>query len=173
MKSSTVQVMETTSVMDDALYFFWAFSAPLASILIGIGMLLYVGSKGSRIAFFGIGVFLLFLFLGFFLHAPGLIVPHYPPLFGVSGGLILIFFLATLWFWAKKRTTLEDSAKTATDYQLVSYVFFLLATWYLCGTFSALFKWSLVRSPVDIMIFLVLGWLFLFIGHYKAAQAKI
>ena len=103
------------------------------------------------------------------MHAPGMTVPHYPPLFGVSGGLVLVFFLAILWFWGKKRTTLE---KTVADFQLVSYVFFLLATWYLCGTFSVLFKKSLVRSPVDIMIFLVLGWLFLLLSHYKIAQSN-
>ena len=167
---SKVQISEITGVMDKVVYFLWAFSAPIASILAGIGVLLYVQAKGSRIVLFAIGIFLVFLFAGFFLRAPGLTVPHYPPLFGLIGGLILVLFLGVLWFWAKKRATLEGLAKTAAEFKLVSYVFFLLATWQLCGTFSALFKRSDLRSPIDIMIYLLLGWLFLFLGHYKAAK---
>lgn len=170
-KSSPAQILETANAMDVVIYFFWAFSAPLASILTGVGMLLYIRSKRSHIALYAIGVFLAFFFLGFLLHAPGLIVPHYPPLYGVSGGLILILFLAILWLWGKKQKTLEGPGKTAAEYQLVSYVFFLLATWYLCGTFSAIFKLSRVLSPIDIIIFLVLGWLFLFLSHYKSISS--
>lgn len=170
-KSSPAQILETTNMIDIAAYFFWAFSAALASIIAGVGMLLYIRSKGSHIVLYAIGVFLAFFFLGFLLHAPGLTVPHYPPFYGLGGGLILIFFLAILWLWGKQSKTLEGPVKTAAEYQLVSYVFFLLATWYLCGTFSALFKWTQIRSPIDIMIFLVLGWLFLFLSHFK--QLKI
>lgn len=85
--------------------------------------------------------------------------------------MILILFLAVVWFWAKKRANLKGEASTGADFQLVSYVFFLLATWQLCSTFGSLFKRSKLRSPIDIMIYLVLGWGFLFLGHYKAARA--
>ena len=164
------KMSEMAGVMDYVLYFLWSLSAPIASILMGIGLLLYVQARGSRIALFAIGVFIVFFFAGFYLQKPGLTVPHYSPFFGLSGGLILLFFLGVLWFWAKKRATLVGLAQTAADFQLVSYVFFLLAAWNLCGAFGALFRGSQLRSPVDIMIYLILGWLFLFLSHYKAVQ---
>jgi hypothetical protein len=171
-KSSPAQILETSNVIVITIYFIWAFSAALASIIAGVGMLLYIRSKGSHIALYAIGVFILFFFLGFLLKAPGVTAPHYPPFYGLSGGLILIFFLAILWLWAKQSKTLEGSEKTAAEYKLVSYVFFLLATWYLCGTFSALFKWTVIKSPLDIMIFLVLGWLFLLLSHFKQVKGN-
>jgi hypothetical protein len=168
---SKVQITEITAHGDKIVYFVWSFSAPIASILTGIGILLYVKAKGSRIALFALGIFLVFLFAGFFLLAPDVNIPHYPKFFGITGGLMLVLFLLVMWFWAKKRANLKGLARTGADFHLVSYVFFLLATWYLCGTFSALFKISKIRSPVHIMIFLLLGWVFLFLGHYKYARA--
>ena len=86
-----------------------------------------------------------------------------------------LLVLAILWFWAKKHAILKGPARTAADFQLVSYVFFLIAIWFLCGALSAPFEEALKdllpSSPVAIMAFLVLGWLFLFLSHYKSAQA--
>jgi len=75
------------------MYFIWSFSAPIASILCGIGVLLYAQAKGSRIVLFAIGIFLVFLVAGFFLLAPSVTVTQYPPFFGITGGLILVLFL--------------------------------------------------------------------------------
>jgi len=66
-------------------------------------------------------------------------------------------------------------ARTAADFQLTSYVFFLITAWYLCkalGTpFMKVFEGEPPESPVSIIVYLVLGWLFLFLSHYKSAQA--
>lgn len=75
--------------MDGALFRIRVFSIHLGSILAGVGMLLYVQAKGSRIWLFGIGLFLTLLLINI-LPTPA----HFPPLFGVGGGLILAFFLA-------------------------------------------------------------------------------
>ena len=87
---------------------------------------------------------------------------------------ILVFFLAILWFWAKKWATLEGPVRTASDFQLVGYVFFLIAMWYLCGALARPYQAALagqpLRSPLSIIVYLVLGWLFLFLSHYKSAQ---
>ncbi len=100
---------------------------------------------------------------------------HIPLLFGVGGGLILVFFLAILWFWAKRRAALKGPVRAAADLQLVGYVFLIMAMWYLCGALSWPFQRALAdlppESPVSIIVYLVLGWLFLSLSHYKTAQA--
>jgi len=89
--------------------------------------------------------------------------------------LVLAFFLGILWFWAKKRTILEGPAKTAADFQLTSYVFFLITAWFLCKALGTPYMKALegepLESPVSIIVYLVLGWLFLFLSHWKSAQA--
>ena len=165
-KVSYAQVAQTSGLMDDVIYFVWSFSGAFASILATVGILLYVQAKGSRIALFVIDLAVIWFFAGFYLYAPGVTVPHYSSLYGVSGAIILVFFLAILWLWAKTRTPLEGPAKTAAIFQLVGYEFFLLAAWYLCSYFSTLFKWASITSPVNIIFFIVAGWLFLFLSHY-------
>ena len=166
---SSDQVNETIWAMNSPLFWAWAFSVPLGSILAGIGILLHARSKGSHIWLFGIGVFAVLVV------ANSLRFAHFPPLFGLGGGLILVFFLAMLWLWARKYATLEGAAKTAANFQLVGYVFLLIAMWFLCGILSMPFMKSLSdlppSSPVAIMVYLVLGWLFLFLSHWKSAQA--
>jgi len=163
------QVNKTIWAMNSPLFWAWAFSVPLGSILAGIGILLHARSKGSHIWLFGIGVFAVLVV------ANSLRFAHFPPLFGIGGGLILAFFLAMLWLWARKHATLEGAAKTAANFQLVGYVFLLIAMWFLCGILSMPFMKSLSdlppSSPVAIMVYLVLGWLFLFLSHWKSAQA--
>jgi len=163
------QVNKTIWAMNSPLFWLWAFSVPLGSILAGIGILLHARSKGSHIWLFGIGVFAVLLIANLLRFA------HFPPLFGIGGGLILAFFLAILWLWARKHATLQGAAKRAADFQLVGYVFLLIAMWFLCGILSIPFMKSLSdlppSSPVAIMVYLVLGWLFLFLSHWKSAQA--
>jgi hypothetical protein len=98
---------------------------------------------------------------------------HIPLLFGIGGTLILLFFIGILWLWSKERMALKDSS-TAADLKLVGYVFMLLAAWFICGMASLPFLKALEgeapSTPIHVMIFLVLGWLFLFLGHYKSRQ---
>jgi len=146
-------VAQTPGVMDDLIYFIWAFSGSFASMVAIVGIFIYVEAKKSHIALFVTAFSVIWFFLGFYSKAPGVTVPHYSELFGVSGGIILVLFLAIIWVWAKTRGPLEGPAKTAAIFQLVGYEFFLLATWYLCETFSVLFKKSLVKSPIAIMMY--------------------
>lgn len=168
---SLVQYRETIWTFDGALFLLWALSVPIGSILAGVGILLYVRAKGARIWLFGIGIFLILVIVEILLPST-----HFPPLFGVGGGLILTLFLAILWFWAKKRTILEGQAKTAADFQLVSYVFFLITGWFLCKAHGTPYMKALegepLESPVSIIVYFVLGWLFLFLSHYKSAKAS-
>ena len=172
---SLEQVNETAWAIGGPLLGLWGSAVPMGAILAGVGVLLYVRSKGSRIWLFGIGVFAIVradtLTKFRILPTP----PHSPPLLGLGGGLIMAFFLAILWFWARRHVALEGPAKTAADLQLVGYVFLFIAMWYLCGDLSRPYQKALLElplgSPVSTIVYLVLGWLFLLLSQHKSAQA--
>ena len=172
------QIKEPIWTADGALFLFWSLAIPVGAVIASIGLLLYARARGSRIWLFGVGVVLLFLLVAL-LPMPG----YYPPFFGISGGLILAFFLLTLWFWAKRRTQLEGTAATAADFLLVSYLFFLAGMWYLCGVLGPpnyLLNTEKVQQfgslqsaqilAMRVFLYLVLGWFFTFLSQYKARQ---
>ena len=150
-------------------YFLWAFGVPLAALVAGIGLLLYSGAKGLTIWKCGIGIF-----LGIIISLASGLLNHIPPLFGIGGTLILLFFIGILWLWAKERMALKDASTTVADLKLVGYVFMLIAAWFICGIASIPFMKALEgeapSTPLHVMVFLVLGWFFLFLGHYKSRQ---
>ena len=167
---SMEEVNKTIWVIPGFLFFLWAFSVPVGAILASIGMLIYGGVKSSRIWLIGIAIFLV-SFLIIFLPKEN----HYPFLFGIGGCLILLFFFGIFWLWGKKRFTLKGSEKVVADFQLIGYVFLLIAMWFSCGALSRPHMKALAdvtSSPIDIMIFFVLASLFLFLSHYKAARLK-
>lgn len=152
----------------------WASAVPIGAILAGVGMLSYVRAQRSRIWQFALGVFAVLL-VDILSKFRILLRPaHSPPLFGIGGGLILACFVATLWFWAKKRATLDGATRMAADLQLTGYVFLFAAMWYLCGDLSRPYQKALLdlplRSPVSTIVYLVLGWLFLSFSHYGTAR---
>jgi hypothetical protein len=172
------QISETIWAGNSLLFLVWSLSTPLGAVLACVGLLIYARSKRSHIWLFGVGVTLLLVVIGF-LPIPG----YYPPVFGIGGGLVMTLFLITLWFWIKRRPLLEGSARTAADFQLVGYVFFLVGMWYLCGLLGPpayLLNTDKVQefgslqgaqaSAVKIFIYFILGWLFTFLGQYKARK---
>ena len=159
-------------------FFLWAFSVPLGAILMGTGALIQAKAKRSHIAVFAIGLIL--AVFSFNIIVTGFLMAtdaHFPALFGVAGALMLLLFLAITWFWLDRRRTLTDAEKPAADLQLVGFVFFMMATWFLCAAISTQFSEDLTsftpRSPVNVLIYLVLGWLFLFLGQYKAREVSV
>ena len=150
----------------------WGTGAPLGAIVAGIGLLLYSGAKGSTVWKFGIGTFVGLVIAMAMVHMQ---LGHFPPLFGIGGTLILLFFIGIVWLWAKERMALKGSS-TAADLKLVGYVFMLIAAWFVCGMasqpFVKAFEGQAPTSPIHIMIFLVLGWLFLYLSHYKSRKQQ-
>ena len=182
-KNSPVEQFEGTIMAFEGLVFMLiGLSTPLGVALAAIGILLSAESEKSRLWPFAAGIVLVALGM--------LILPtlgYFPVLFGISGGLILLFFFAALWYWAKKRSVLKGPARTAADFQLVSYVFFLFVAMLLCSLlgnpFSGLyfpekvqlFDWAYPAAysfGTKAAIYLALGFLFTFLSHYKAAQAE-
>ena len=181
--SSPAQVSETVWASGSPLFILWSLSIPIGSVLAAIGMVLYAQIRRSRMWSFLIGAILVSLWLYLWKTFN---VQLYPPMFGVLGVLITLFFLAILWYWVKKRVMLEGPAKTAADFQLISYVFFVQAAWGICGLLDVpyfLFRpdMTLQFYPLEnahsmgalVIIGLTLGWLFAFLSQYKARQAML
>lgn len=164
------EIGETAWALNRPLFWLWALSVPLGSIVAGVGLLLRTGSKGTHIWVFGIGMVVALLLIQF--------VPtgtHHPPAFGVIGGLILALFILSVCFWAKSRPNLEGPAKRAADLRLTGYVWLIIAMWYLCGTLGAPYLRGLAEldpgSPVPVIVYLALAWLFLFLAQYTEAKS--
>jgi hypothetical protein len=152
-------------------FFLWAFGVPLAAIVAAVGLLLYSDARGSTVLKYGIGIFLA-VFAGMAAGSLG----HIPLLFGIGGTLILLFFMGILWLWTKERMALKETPTTATDLKMLGYVFMLIAAWFICGIagqpFLKAFEGEAANTPIHVMIFLVLGWFFLFLSHYKSHKQQ-
>lgn len=150
----------------------YGLSPALGAFLAGIGAMIYAGANRSTIWVFGIGIFLCLAIAMVGMQSGW----YYPPLFGIGGALIILFFTGILLFWAKERMTLQGAQARAADYKLAGYVFLMMATWFTCGIGSQPFLDALEgmgpTNPIHIMFLLVLGWLFLFLSHYTSRQEK-
>jgi hypothetical protein len=152
----------------------WGFAPPLGALVAGIGLLLYSGVETSTVLKFGIGVFLAVI-VSFAIGSLG----HFPPLYAIGGTLILLFFFGILWLWATERMALRGQSATAADLRLVGYVFMVIAAWYTCGIAAP--QWGHgafadqppMLEPITVMIFFVLGWLFLFLSHYESRKQRV
>jgi hypothetical protein len=181
--NSPVEQFEgTIMAFEGPVFMLIGLSSPLGVALAAIGILLSAEPQKSRL--WPIVVVIVLVTLGMLLFP---LLGYYPLVFGISGGLILLFFFAALLYWAKKRSALEGPARTAADFQLVSYVFFLFAAMLMCSLlgnpFSGLyfpekvrlFDWALPVAysfGTKAAIYMALGFFFTFASHYKAAQAE-
>ena len=167
------QLDETIWSLTGPLMLLWGIGGvPLGVVLSGVGLLLYTNVKGSTVLIFTTGILLAIIIA----MASGFL-KHFRPLFGIGGSIILLLFFGILWFWAKGRRDLKGSVAKAADLKLVGYVFMLIATWFTCGMGGQLmakaFEGVTPGTPLNIMIFFVMGWLFLFLGHYQTREKRI
>jgi hypothetical protein len=69
---------------------------------------------------------------------------------------------------------LEGTDTAAADLKLTGYVFMVIAAWFICGIASQPFLKALEDesppTPMHVIILLVMGWFFLFLGHYKSRK---
>lgn len=168
-----VQLNESNWAMTGPLMMLWGIGGvPLGIVISGIGLLLYTNAKGMTTLIFTIGI-LLAIYLAISTSGFGL----YPPIFGIGGTIILLSFFGILWFWGKSRKELKGPWAKAADLRLVGYVFFLLAAWFTCGLggqlMSKAFEGFDHPPPLHIMIFFVLGWLFLLLSHYQVRKETV
>ena len=165
------EINQTIWAIGGPLFILSGIAIPLGALLAGIGILLYSGAKRVTVLFFGIGIFLVII-----VSMNNGLFGHFPLLFGIGGTLILVSFTGILWLWAKERMSLKGSSAAASDFKLVGYVFMLIAAWFICGLgsipFWKAFEGQPQTSPIHIMILLLLGWLFLFLSHYKSRKQQ-
>jgi hypothetical protein len=90
--------------------------------------------------------------------------------------LILVFFFAIVWSWMKRVVGFSSQEKIAGAFKLVGYLFWINATWFLCGETGMLhlraFAGAPAPSPIEIMVFLALGWFFVLVGEYWSMRLK-
>jgi hypothetical protein len=153
------------------LFMLWAFSVPLGSVLAGTGAFLYARTKPAFAWFTGIAVLGIVIAMKVVWSRE-----YYPLLFGIGGVLILGFFFSIVWLWMRKVAALGPQERTAAGFKLVGYLFWINATWFLCGETGMLhlraFADAPAPSPIEIMVFLALVWLFVLLGEYKAMRLK-
>jgi len=162
----------TIWALDKPVFMLWAFSVTLGSILAGIGAFVYVKTKPVFSWLTGVGVLAAVLVMNFVWSRV-----YNSTLFGIGGVIILVIFFAIVWIWLKKYAMLDMQEKVAGSYKLIGYLFWINASWFLCGETGKMhlkaFEGSPAPIPIEIMVFLVLGWFFVLIGDYKEAQLKM
>ena len=161
--------------------FIWALSVPLGAFIVAIGAAL-TARVGRRV--FWLLILLLLLFTAW--RIVGTTNHMIPALFGIGGGLITLFFLGSIWQWARIRPTLTGAGKTGSDLRIIGYIFFVVAAWDLCGIFGIAnfvlrpelaVKFSVplsstINSASGVNILLALGWGFTFFSQLMSRQAQ-
>jgi len=157
--------------MDKPLFMLWAFSVTLGSILAGVGAFLYVKTRPVFPWLAGVGVLAAVLVMNFVWSRV-----YNSTLFGIGGVLILVSFFTIVWVWLKKYARLDMQEKIAGSFKLTGYLFWINASWFLCGETGKMhllaFEGSPAPVPIEIMVFLVLGWFFVMLGDYRDMQLK-
>ena len=172
LRSLTMEELSATSWADgDPMFILWALSITIGSIIAGVGAFVYVKTKSVFPWLTGIGVFAAVVAMVMVWSRV-----YNSTLFGIGGIIILVSFFAIVWVWMKKYAGLDIQMKIAGSYKLVGYIFWINASWFLCGETAKLhlkaFEGSSVPSPIEITVFLVLGWIFVLIGDYKEMRLK-
>jgi hypothetical protein len=172
LRTLTIEENNATIWADGGLLWIsWGFSVTLGSILAAIGAFMYVKTKPGFSWLTGLGVLgVVFAMLMVWSRV------YNATLFGMGGTIILISFFAIVWIWMKKYAALDIQEKIAGSYKLIGYVFWINTSWFLCGETARMhlkaFEGLSPPTPIEIMVFLILGWLFVLIGDYRELQLK-
>lgn len=157
--------------LDKPIFMLWAFSITLGSLLAGLGAFFYVKTKPIFIWLTPIGVLTGVVLMNIIWSRF-----YNTTLFGIGGLIILVCFFVIVWVWMKKYAPLEPPARAAGSFKLIGYLFLINASWFLCGETGKMhlkaFEGSPPPSPIEIMVFLVLGWVFIMVGEYKELRVN-
>ena len=168
---TAVELDATIWATGDPLMMLWGLAVTLGSVLAGIGAFVYVKTKPAFPWLTAVGVLAAVILMVLVWSRV-----YNAPLFGIGGILILLSFFAVVWVWMKKHAGLDSAGKTAGSFKLIGYIFWINASWFLCGETAKMhlkaFEGQSPPSPIEIIVFLVLGWLFVLIGGYKKMRLR-
>lgn len=167
---SFTEVGGTAWNLEGGLFRTWAFAVPFGSFLAVLGALLYAKVNKAYIWILGI-VFPVVVVTSIMVYS----TRYYPNgFYGVGGNLILLLFFSLVWLWMKKYAGQDQRQREAGSLKLIGYLFWITASWYLCGDTAKLhlkaFEGTSVPSPTETMVFLVLGWFFVALGEYRSTR---
>jgi hypothetical protein len=172
LRTLTMEELNATIWADGGpLFILWALSVTLGSLLAGIGAFVYVKTKAAFSWLTAIGVLgAVFAMVMVWSRV------YNSTLFGIGGTIILVSFFAIVWVWMKKYAALDIQEKIAGSFKLIGYLFWINASWFLCGETAPMrlkaFEGRSPPVPIEIMVFLILGWLFVLIGDYREMRLK-
>lgn len=153
--------------------FMWALAVPLGAFIVAIGAALV--AKVERGTFW----FLILIVLLFTVwRILGTTSQMVPALFGIGGGLIMFFFLGSVWDWIKARPSLSSTGQSGSDLRMLGLTFFVVAAWDLCGIFGisnfvlrpelaqkfSVSHGSTINAASTVLLLLALGWGFNYLG---------
>lgn len=156
----------------------WGISIPLGIILTFIGSSLVANVKAGLVWIFTAGGLAI---LGLIIISP---FPSTSSIFfGISGSVITLLWLGIVIIWGKRRVSFTDEEAAITDLKMLGYMFFALATWFICGL-STMHTFLFYPDEIAylqiqenaigliylVMSFLLLGWVFTFLGQYKGKK---
>jgi hypothetical protein len=172
LRALTIEANNATIWADGGpLWISWAFSVTLGSLLAGIGAFVFVKTKAAFAWLTAIGVLgAVFAMVMVWSRV------YNSTLFGIGGSIILLSFFAIVWVWMRRYAALDMPEKIAGSFKLIGYLFWINASWFLCGETARMhlkaFEGKSPPIPIEVMVFLVLGWLFVLVGEYKAMQLQ-
>lgn len=156
-----------------AISMLWGLSAPLGAILVIIGGALYARAERRLIITLIFGSLIVIA-----VSAAWPIREPVPPLFGIVGGLITLFYIGLTWNWIKNRSSLVEPKRSGSDLTMIGASFFVFAAWYLCGLLGAptfalrpelMEEYGTAASAASlgslIAVYLAFGWGFIFFGQ--------
>jgi len=170
-----------TEAYSGLLGFLWALSVPLGAFIVAFGAAL-IAQVERRVLW--LLILLIVLFTAW--RIAGTTSQVVPALFGIGGGLITLFFVGSVWNWARIRPTLSGSDKTGSDLHMIGFIFFVVAAWDLCGLLGmanfvlrpelaskfGVPLGSTINAASGVMVLLALGWCFTFFGQLKTRQGQ-
>lgn len=164
-------------------FMLFAFGFPIGLVISAMGLFAVSGGRGCGVLPFG---FLLLIAAFMPILAPAVLGRQADAaFFGISGYILMFLILASFWFWAVHRASLQDRARNAADLQGTGYACFALVAWNLCGmggmpgfaldpqTMLATGSNGFVIGQLKaIMLLLLSGWSLTLLGYYLSAHHR-
>lgn len=155
-------------------YLLWAYSFKLGIYFIILGAIFQTDMASGRKWLIGVAGFVYIGFAYMPLPAPTSIV------FGIAGGIMTLLMIFIFLKWANERNGLQDDQKIASDYRMIGYFFFGMASYTLCPLLGvkafALAPEKMIQYGLQaeaatfafhLLIELVLGWIFIALSFRK------